>query len=113
MPRDADRPRAMAFYVLALLCLISLLGYYDRYLVAILVESIKHDLGVSDGQIGLLTGFAFAFVSSIMAVPVARYSDGRRSVLAIGVSLLIWSAMTASRGREPGVAVWLPAGCAG
>jgi MFS family permease len=104
---DTDRPRKMAYYVLALLCLISLLGYYDRYLVAILVESIKHDLGVSDGQVGLLTGFAFAFVYSIMAVPVARYSDGGRRVLVLGVSLLIWSAMTALCGLAPSFAVLL------
>ncbi|WP_176593742.1 MFS transporter [Sphingobium sp. EM0848] len=103
------RPRRQAFYVLALLCLISLLGYYDRYLIAILVESIKHDLGVSDGEVGLLTGFAFAFVYSIMAVPVARYSDGGRRVLVLGVSLLIWSAMTALCGFASSFAILLVA----
>lgn len=109
MPGVTARPRAMAYYVLALLCFISLLGYYDRYLVAILVESIKHDLGVSDAQIGLLTGFAFALVYSLMAVPVARYSDGGRRVLVLGCSLLVWSAMTALCGLAPGFLVLLVA----
>lgn len=102
-------PRAFAIYVLALLCLISLLGYYDRYLVAILVEAIKHDLKVSDGEIGLLTGFAFALVYSVFAVPVARYSDGGRRVFTLGASLVVWSAMTALCGIAPNYAVLLAA----
>jgi MFS family permease len=106
-PAAAKPVGARAFYVLALLCLISLLGYYDRYLVAILVQDIKHDLGVSDGQIGLLTGFAFAVVYSLLAVPVARLSDRGRRVAVLGISLVVWSAMAALCGLAPGFTVLL------
>jgi predicted MFS family arabinose efflux permease len=83
-----------AFSTLAVLSLVCLLNYYDRSLINILIEPIKRDMKLSDGQLGVLTGLAFGLVYSLSAVPVARLADrfGRARVLAF--SLALWSAMT-------------------
>jgi len=82
-------------YVLFILGLVSILNYYDRFLMTILLEPIKRDLHISDGQIGLLAGVGFALMYSLLGVPMARLADryGRAPVL--GVVLTLWSAMTA------------------
>jgi len=88
--------------VLILLCLVTLLSYYDRFLIGILVEDLRAELHISDGSIGLLSGFAFAIVYSVMAVPIAAWSDGGRRVPTLTISLLIWSAMTGICGLATG-----------
>ena len=50
-----------SWYVLALLLAVYSFNWMDRYLLVILMESIKRDLGLSDAALGLLSGFAFAF----------------------------------------------------
>lgn len=86
-------------YVLCILALVALVNNYDRNLIAPLIEPIKHDLHLSDSQIGLLSGIAFALTYCILAIPLAHVADrhGRARVLS-GV-LLIWSIMTALTGR--------------
>ena len=81
------RGRIKAIYILALVSSISLLCYYDRFVVAIVAQSIKADLHVSDGEIGLLSGLGFAVVYSVMAVPIARFSDSGRRVKTLSISL--------------------------
>lgn len=98
---------ATALYLLMLLSLVSLLGYYDRFLVAIVTQAIKTDMHVSDSQISLLSGLGFATVYSLLAVPIARLSDGGRRVRVISISLAIWSMMTALCGFAPNFAVML------
>ena len=87
-----------SIYLLAVVGLATLLNYYDRYLMSILVEPIKHGLRISDGQIGLITGVGFAVSYAIMGLPLARLADryGRGRVL--GVALAVWSVMTAVTG---------------
>lgn len=99
--------RVRAIYVLVVLSLVSLANYYDRNLISILVEPIKHDLHVSDTQIGLLTGLAFAVVYTFVGIPVARLADrfGRSTVL--GVALSVWSAMTVVTGFSASFATML------
>ncbi|MBT3411409.1 MAG: MFS transporter, partial [Halieaceae bacterium] len=53
-----DKPKA-AYYALGMLTLVYAFNFIDRQLLAILQESIKADLSLSDSQLGLLTGFAF------------------------------------------------------
>ena len=95
--RDAPS-RAYASYVLALLTLVYAFNYLDRQLLSVLMEPVKREFGVSDGQLGMLTGFLFAAIYTVAGIPVARIADvaGRKLVLA--VSLAIWSAMTALTG---------------
>ena len=82
-------------YVLFILFLTYVLNFLDRQLMTILLEPIKEEFGASDTAMGFLTGFAFALFYAILGIPVARLADqwSRRNV--IGISITIWSAMTA------------------
>ncbi|MEP5570118.1 MAG: MFS transporter [Halioglobus sp.] len=92
-----DNPRA-AYYALGLLTVVYAFNFIDRQLLAILQESIKADLNLSDSQLGLLTGFAFAVFYVTAGIPIARWADhaNRRNIVA--GSLFIWSFMTAISG---------------
>lgn len=76
------------------LLLVSIVGQIDRVLPFIVGESIKNELGLSDTQLGLITGLAFAVCYSLAALPLARMSDrgGARKILV--VCIVIWSIMT-------------------
>ena len=83
--------------VLWLLLIVYIFNFIDRQIVNILAEPIAKDLQLSDTQIGLMTGIAFALLYTILGIPIARYSD-RPSTNRIGLislSLTVWSAMTA------------------
>ncbi|MGY4396757.1 MFS family permease [Sphingomonas sp. UYAg733] len=83
---------------LGLLTLTYFFSYMDRQILAILVELIKADLHLSDTQMGMLGGLAFAVFYAGLGIPVARLADrsNRRNIIA--VSLALWSAMTAMCG---------------
>ncbi|MCH2171504.1 MFS transporter [Myxococcota bacterium] len=85
-------------YVMLVLFIVYVVSYIDRQLMAVLLEPIKNDLGVSDTQMGLLTGVAFAIFYATLGMPIARFADrnSRRSVIAAGVA--VWSMMTAATG---------------
>jgi predicted MFS family arabinose efflux permease len=91
-------PSPYARYVLGLLFVVYVFNFVDRQILAILLEPIKRDLGVSDTAMGFLTGFAFALFYTFAGIPIARFADRgvRRSVIAAGAAL--WSAMTAASG---------------
>jgi MFS family permease len=101
-PQAAAAPRpqisVMGWYTLAVLTLISLFCYMDRIAVSILMEAIKHDLHLSDRQLGLLSGLAFALFYSTLGLPLAWLADRTPRVRLISVCLAIWSAMTALSG---------------
>ena len=80
---------------LALLFLVSLFNYMDRYMLAVLLPAIKADLQLSDTEIGFITGLAFTLFYVTMGIPIARLADrySRRNIIAI--ALTVWSAMTA------------------
>lgn len=85
-------------YVLLALTGVYVFNFIDRQILVILQESIKNDLGLSDTQLGLLTGLSFAIFYVTLGIPIARYADkaNRRNIIA--VALTIWSAMTAISG---------------
>ena len=91
------------WYVLGVLFLIGVTNYIDRQSLAILQIPIKRELGLSDTQLGALTGMAFAFLYTFIGLPIARFADrGNRKVL-IAVALGVWSAMTAASGLAVGM----------
>jgi predicted MFS family arabinose efflux permease len=85
-------------YALVLLTIVYSFNFIDRQLLAILQEPIKLELSLSDSQLGLLTGFAFALFYVIAGIPIARWADrsNRRNI--ISLSLGLWSLMTAVSG---------------
>ena len=84
--------------VLAMLTLVYTFNFVDRQILVILQEPIKADLGLSDAQLGLLTGFSFALVYVTAGIPIAWLADrsNRRNIVA--ASLAFWSMMTALSG---------------
>lgn len=82
-------------YVLFVLCLVGIFNMIDRQIITILLEPIKHELGVSDTKMGLLSGIAFAAFYVVAGIPLARFADrGSRRAL-ISTCLVVWSASTA------------------
>lgn len=86
-------------YALFILFLTYALNYLDRQIITILAEPIKNDLGISDTQLGLLTGLAFGLVYCGFGLPIARLADRFNRVWIIGGSLALWSACTLLCGR--------------
>jgi predicted MFS family arabinose efflux permease len=85
-------------YVLFILMVVYAFNFIDRQILVILQEPIKAELGLSDTQLGLMTGLTFALFYVVVGLPIARWADqgNRRNIVAI--SLTIWSAMTAISG---------------
>jgi len=84
--------------ILATLLLINAFSQIDRILPFILAESIKYDINLSDTEMGLLTGLAFAVCYSLLSLPLARESDRGSPRLVLVSCILLWSAMTAFGG---------------
>ena len=82
------------WYLVSVLFLVTVLNFLDRQILSILLEPIKRDLGASDAEMGLLTGFAFVAFFALAAVPIARASDAHSRRNIIAVSLAFWSVMT-------------------
>jgi MFS family permease len=95
---NAQQPTYSASYrawVLGLLSLIYMVNYIDRALLNIVGQAVKLDLGLSDFQLGLAGGAAFALVNGAIALPIARLAEHRSRVAIISASLAFWSLMTA------------------
>jgi len=81
-------------YTLFLLLLIFTFSNIDRHILAVLLEPIKHELKLSDTQLGFLSGLAFAVFYSTLGIPMAMWADRRGRKNVILLALAVWSAMT-------------------
>jgi MFS family permease len=86
------------WYTVGVLTVAYVFSFIDRSILALLVGPIRADLGISDTQISLLHGLAFAIFYTLLGVPVASLADrrNRRNLIAIGVAF--WSLATAACG---------------
>src|SRR6478609_6179682 len=97
--REAARaPSAGARVTLAMLCFVYVLNFLDRQLISILAKPIQDGLGISDGQLGLLTGFYFALFYCFIAIPIGWLADRTNRVRVLAVACALWSAATAACG---------------
>jgi predicted MFS family arabinose efflux permease len=94
----SKRGSTYRWIVLALLAFAYVLNFLDRQLLAILAKPIQDDLGISDGQIGLLGGFYFALFYCTISLPVAWLADRGNRVRVVAIACAIWSAATLACG---------------
>lgn len=92
------REARYASAVLALLCLVYVLNFLDRQLLSILAKPIQDELGISDGQLGLLGGLYFALFYCILGIPVAWLADRGNRVRILSIACALWSAATIACG---------------
>ena len=86
-------------YILLVLLAAYTLSFLDRQVVTILAEAIKKDLHISNLQLGMLTGLAFAIFYTFLGIPIARLAERHSRPLIVAVSMALWSAFTLLSGR--------------
>jgi predicted MFS family arabinose efflux permease len=89
---DSARYRAL---VLFMLVLVYTFNFIDRQIVGILAIPIKADLGLTDTQLGLMGGLAFALFYTLLGIPIAMLADRTNRTTIMTIALVVWSAMTA------------------
>ena len=90
--------RLQAPVVLILLALAYTLNFIDRTILATIGQAIKVDLKITDTQLGLLGGLAFAILYTLLGMPIARLAERWNRVSIIALSIVVWSAFTAACG---------------
>jgi len=85
-------------YALLVLVIVYTSNFIDRQIVGTVAQAIKADLKISDTEIGLVSGIAFAVLYSILGIPIARLAERFNRVTIISVSLALWSGFTAACG---------------
>jgi predicted MFS family arabinose efflux permease len=91
----AGSPPRRPGVVLAMLLLVYSFNFLDRQILSILAMPVKADLGLSDSQLGMLGGLAFATLYCTLAVPLAMLADRTSRSWVITISLAVWSGFTA------------------
>ena len=100
-PKVADgipTSRAYRRGVVLLLMLAYAFNASDRSIIAIIGQAMKGDLGLSDTELGLLGGTAFALLYAFSGIPVARLAERFNRVTIVSIALVVWSGLTAMCG---------------
>lgn len=91
-------PDARAWSALGILCFVYVLNFLDRQLLSILAKPIQDDLGVTDGQLGMIGGFYFALFYCVLAIPIGWLADRMNRVRVLSFACALWSAATVACG---------------
>jgi MFS family permease len=94
---SAEEAASLAYrsYVLVVLVIVYTFNFIDRQIVGILAVPIKAELGLSDSQLGLMGGLAFALFYTLLGIPIARLADKVSRTGIMTAALALWSLMTA------------------
>ncbi|MBE9548343.1 MAG: MFS transporter [Proteobacteria bacterium] len=85
-------------YILFILVVVYTFNFIDRQIIGILAVPIKADLGLTDSQLGLMGGLAFALFYTGLGIPIAMLADRYSRTWIMTVALTVWSLMTAASG---------------
>ncbi|MFN3522541.1 MAG: spinster family MFS transporter [Phenylobacterium sp.] len=94
----ALKPSRGAWPVLAILCFVYVLNFLDRQLLSILAKPIQDELGVTDGQLGLISGLYFALFYCLISIPVGWLADRTNRTRVLAFACGLWSAATMACG---------------
>ena len=89
---------AYGWLTVGLLTTAYVFSFVDRYVLGLLIEPIKADLGLTDTQIGLLLGPAFAIFYATMGLPLGWLADKKNRVRIVAIGIAVWSIATAASG---------------
>jgi MFS family permease len=97
---NANQPPTKRYrsFVLVLLTVVYGFNFIDRQIVGILAPFIQEDLNLTNTQLGLLIGFAFALFYTVIAIPIAWLADRYSRVNILSIALATWSGFTALTG---------------
>jgi predicted MFS family arabinose efflux permease len=95
---EAGHWRGKDILLLSILSTINLLNYIDRISLSLLLEPIKKELSLSDGQMGLLSGVAFSLFYALLGIPIARIADKGGKAWLLPLCVFLWSLMTMASG---------------
>lgn len=107
VPAQGSSRSRYAVYGLCVLIVAYVLAFIDRQILNLLVEPLKHDLGLSDLQVSLLQGPAFGLCLALAGLPIGRLVDTHRRVTVLAIGVAVWSLMAAGCGLAPGYAMLL------
>ena len=93
--KHVTTPQEAPWYILAILILVYTFNFIDRQIIGILAIPIKEELSLTDGQLGLMGGLAFALFYTILGIPIAMLADKKNRTWIMTVALGLWSLMTA------------------
>ncbi|KCZ99971.1 major facilitator transporter [Hyphomonas polymorpha PS728] len=97
-PTDEAASTRYRYIVVFVLAFAYMLNYLDRQILSVLAEPVKQDLGLSDTQLGMLTGLMFALFYTVFGIPIGALADRWNRVRIIAISCGIWSVFTALSG---------------
>ena len=97
---DKQQPASVGYrtFALILLTMVYTFNFIDRQIVGILAPYIQADLDLTNTQLGLLIGLAFAALYTIVGIPIAAIADRMNRVTIVTISLAMWSGFTALTG---------------
>jgi len=78
--------------------LVATFNFADRSVLAVLAQPIKHSLALSDFQLGILQGVAFALLYALLGLPIGRLAERYSRVKILSAAILFWSLMTTACG---------------
>ena len=90
--------RASPGWALTVLAAISTCGFIDRIIMNVLVQPIKVEFLLTDTEIGLVTGLAFAVLNVVLGIWVARIAERKRRLTLVAIGTLLWSVATTACG---------------
>jgi MFS family permease len=91
-------PAPYAWYVVGVLTFVYIFSFIDRTILNLLVGPIRRDLAISDTQMSLLMGPAFAFFYTVFGIPLGRMADSRSRRGLVAIGFVAWSLFTAACG---------------
>ena len=91
-------PASAGWFLVTMLTIAYIFSFVDRYILGLLIEPIKADLGLTDAQIGWVIGWAFAIFYATMGIPIGWLVDRRRRTWIVAAGIAVWSVATAMSG---------------